>query len=375
MATVRRAGLAAAIAATPFALAWRFAVAYRVRAGFPRPRPPRIAPSDLGLEYETLSVPSGDAILPAWFIPARGGRRGPAVALVHGWESARDRTLPLALVLHAAGFHVLTVDIRGHGANPAEALPMTAGEFGLDAGAAFDALLARPEVTRAAISGHSMGGIGAILAAANDPRVAALVATSAPADPWRLTRETFRLARLPIPDPVAYPLAWLTTRVFVRPRRHAVTAISATTAIARYAGPTLLLHGDEDAVVPVGHVRRLERAARRARAGRPDAARVDAVVIAGGRHSWMYEHPEYRRAIATFLARELDGSLDPATAGDIAAAVPATRIPDTADPTLVRAPAVLGTQAAIAERALPDEEPPVPDDRFDPLALAKPLER
>ena len=41
--------------------------------------------------------------LPAWFIPARGGQPGPGVVLVHGWESARDRTLPMAVFLHAAG--------------------------------------------------------------------------------------------------------------------------------------------------------------------------------------------------------------------------------------------------------------------------------
>ena len=200
---------------------------------------------------------------PAWFIPARSGEAGPGVVLIHGWESARDRTLPLALFLHAAGFHCLTIDIRGHGADPAEDLPLSAGEFGSDALAAFEALIARPEVTVGAVAGHSMGAIGAILAGAADPRVAAVVATSAPADPYRLTRQTFRLARLPIPDPIAYPLAWLTTRVYLRPRRHVVADISASAAIARYAGPILLVHGADDDVVPVAHLGRLAEAARR----------------------------------------------------------------------------------------------------------------
>ena len=171
--------------------------------------------------------------------------------------------------LHAAGFHCLTFDVRGHGANPPEALPLSAGEFGLDAAAAFRVLLERPEVTVGAISGHSMGAIGAILAAAADPRVAALVATSSPADPYRLTRQTFRLAQLPIPDPIAYPLAWLTTRVYLRPRGHDVRSISASAAIARYRGPILLAHGDDDAVVPSSHLTRLARAARASREGDP----------------------------------------------------------------------------------------------------------
>ncbi|MGP1674490.1 MAG: alpha/beta hydrolase family protein, partial [Candidatus Limnocylindrales bacterium] len=203
MGLVRRAGLAAAIAAAPLGLAYRFALAYRARAGYPRQNPPTIDPATLGLPFETTTVQSGELSLPAWFIPTRDGAAGPGVALIHGWESARDRTLPMAVFLHAAGFHCLTIDVRGQGANPAESLPVSGGEFGLDALAAFEALVARPEVTIGAISGHSMGAIGAILAAAADPRVAAVVATSAAADPYRLTRQTFRLARLPIPDPIA----------------------------------------------------------------------------------------------------------------------------------------------------------------------------
>src|SRR6188508_102784 len=265
MGLVTRAGLAAAIAAAQVGLAYRFALAYRARAGYPRRFPPTMSPADLGLPFETLSVRSGDEDLPAWFIPAGSGEPGPGVALIHGWESARDRTLPLALFLHAAGFHTLTIDVRGHGANPPEPLPLSAGEFGADARAAFRALLDRPEVTEAAIAGHSMGAIGAILAAAADPRVAAVVATSAPADPYRLTRQTFRLAHLPIPDVIAYPLAWLTTRVYVRPRGHRVEDVSATRAIARYRGPILLAHGDDDSVVPVAHIDRLAAAARSTR--------------------------------------------------------------------------------------------------------------
>lgn len=327
MGLVRRAGLAAALAAAPLGLAYRFALVYRARAGYPRQRPPTTTPADLGLPFETITVRSGDIELPAWFIPARGGQPGPGVALVHGWESARDRTLPNAVFLNAAGFHCLTIDVRGHGANPPETLPISAGEFGLDALATFDALVARDEVTVGALVGHSMGAIGAVLAGAADQRVAAIVATSGPADPLRLTRQTFRLARLPIPDLIAYPLAWLTTRVYLAPRGHRVPEISATAAVARYAGPLLLTHGDEDQVVPFAHMDRLATAARAARTA-PDAAPVETLTIPGGQHSWLYEFPAYRAAVAGFLARALGGPLPPDEAARIAAATPAERIPD-----------------------------------------------
>jgi len=327
MGILRRAGLAAALTAAPFGLAYRFALAYRARAGYPRRQPPQVTPADLGMPFEDTVVPVDGLELPAWFIPARGGAPGPGVALVHGWESGRDRTLPMAQFLHAAGFHCLTFDVRGHGENRAERLPISGGEFGHDATAAFETLLARPEVTRGAVSGHSMGAIGAILAGASDPRVAAVVATSGPADPYRLTRQTFRLARLPIPDPVAYPLAWLTTRVYVRPRGHRVDEISSVRAIRAYRGPILLAHGELDTVIPLHHFDRLLRAVREARAEDEAAARIVNLVIPGGHHSWLYEFEAYRRSVAGFLATALGGPYPPDEAAARAAAVPAERIP------------------------------------------------
>ncbi len=310
------------------AAALRFAHVYRTRAGFPRRRPPQVSPADLGLPYEETVIESDGARLPAWFIPARGGAAGPGVLLVHGWDSARDRTLPNAVFLHAAGFHCLTFDVRGNGANPAEILPVSAGEYGADAGAAFATLLARPEVTVGAILGHSMGGIGAILTAAADPRVAAVVSVSTPSDPRLMVRQTFRLANLPFPGPIATPLSWITTRVFVRPRGHALRAISARHAIRRYRGPILVAHGRDDPVMPVEHARRIASAALAARRGDPAAAPVELLIVEHGGHSWLYEDEHFRRAVAGFLARELGGPLSAEAAAAAAGSADARRLPD-----------------------------------------------
>ena len=280
------------------------------------------------MPFEETVVPVDGLELPAWFIPARDGALGPGVVLVHGWESGRDRTLPMAQFLNAAGFHCLTFDVRGHGANHAETLPISGGEFGRDTLAAFHVLLSRPEVNVGAVSGHSLGAIGAFLAGAADPRIAAIVATSGPAGPYRLTRQTFRLANLPLPDVIAYPLAWLTTRVFLRPRGHRVAEVSSVRAIAAYDGPVLLAHGDEDAVVPLRHFERLRAAAVRSRARNPHAAPVVDLVIEGGQHSWLYEFEAYRRSVARFLATALGGPLDPDEAANRAGAVPAQRLPE-----------------------------------------------
>jgi alpha-beta hydrolase superfamily lysophospholipase len=322
--TARRVGFAAAIAGLPLALAYRFALTYRVRAGYPRRHPPACTPDRLGMAYETLAIPTLDGLhLPAWFIPAGSGR-APGVVLVHGWESARDRTLPHAQVLHAAGFHVLTFDARGHGANGPEVLPLSVGEYAADARAAVAAMLARPEVSRVAILGHSMGAAGSLVAAAADPDVAAVIAVAAPADPYRLTRQTFRLARLPIPDPFAWPLAWLTTRVYLRPRGHTIAAVSATRAVREIEVPVMLVHGHADGILPVAHLAKLTAARR---AARPHAV-TETMVVAGGRHSWLYEFPAYRAAIARFLATALGGPVAPDVAAALAEAVPAVRMPE-----------------------------------------------
>ena len=177
-----------------------------------------------------------------------------------------------------------------------------------------------------------MGGIGALLAAAAEPRVKAVVAASTPADPYRLTRQTFRLARLPLPGPLAYPLAWLTTHVFLNPRGHTVRSVSASRAIETYQGPVLLIHGDADRVVPYSHLGRLERSARHARADHPEAAPVEVLTIPGGEHSWLYESATYRGTVARFLTAALGGPLGPDAAEAIARVVPAVRLPQREHP-------------------------------------------
>ena len=272
--TLRRAGIAAALAAAPLGLAYRFALAYRVRAGYPRRSPPRITPADIGLPYESMLIESDGLPLPAWFIPARGrrtraGRRpGPRLG-VGPRPDAADGRLPPRRGLPLPDLR-RPRQRRQPGRGRCRSAPASSGPTRWPA---FRALIEQPEVTRRRdlrpLDGRHRGDPGGC---GGPARGGASSRRPAPADPYRLTRQTFRLARLPIPDPIAYPLAWLTTRVYVRPRGHVVDDISATTAIARYDGPVLLIHGADDTVVPAGHLDRLAAAARAARAGDPFAA-------------------------------------------------------------------------------------------------------
>ena len=174
-----------------------------------------------------------------------------------------------------------------------------------------------------------MGGAGAILAAAADPRVAAVVSVSAPADPRRMVRQTFRLARLPFPGPIAAPLAWLTSRVFVRPRGHALARDQRPPrrrplSRARSSSPTAATTRSCPSSTPTGSP---APRSPRGRASR-DPAPVELLVVETGGHSWSYEDEAYRRTVAAFLARELGGPLTPRGGGRCRGeAVEARRLP------------------------------------------------
>ncbi len=322
----RLALAAGVVGAVSFGLAYRFALQYRKRVGLPHRSPVEGSPADFGLAFESVEIPSGDAPLAGWFVPAGGsdGRRDPvgprpAVAIVHGWESNRGRSVAHVRYLHAAGFHCLVIDVRGHGDNPPEELPIEVPEFAKDAAAAARWLAARPDVSAVGLLGHSMGGAGVIVAAASVPAVRAVVALSAHADLVRMTRKIFAMAEMKIPAPIATPLAYLTAAVLLVPRHHSIDDADACLAAARYSGPLLLMHGEDDRGVPAAHLSLIAEAARSARTS-PGSAPVETLIVPGYGHRWLYEDAEVRRRTASFLAEALGGPVAPEKAGELAAA-------------------------------------------------------
>jgi alpha-beta hydrolase superfamily lysophospholipase len=323
-----------------FAAAYRFALRYRERVGLPTPSPVDSSPADFGLDFSEVEIPAGDHRLAGWFVPAaaeaaRPRRRAaaaasaepatmpeperrPAIAIVHGWESNRGRTFAHARYLHAAGFHCLVFDVRGHGDNPPETVAMNVPEFADDIAAAARWLAARPEVSAVGVLGHSMGAAGAIVAATREPKIEAVVSASAPADLVRITRKTFEMAGMNIPESIATPLAWFTAAILLVPRRHSVEEASATSAAARYRGPLLLIHGAHDHGVPVEHLELIGRAAAKHRT--VGDAPVETLVLPEFGHRWLYEDAGCRRKTAAFFARWLHSPISPENAGELAAA-------------------------------------------------------
>jgi alpha-beta hydrolase superfamily lysophospholipase len=343
---------AATIGVAAYGAAYRFALRYRERVGLPHRSPVETTPDEFGLAYENVEIPSGSLRLVGWFVPATADDAGaaaspaaarasaataataataaapprPGIVIVHGWESNRGRTFAHVRYLHAAGFHCLVFDVRGHGDSPADALPMNVPEFAEDALAAAHWLAARPEVSAVGVLGHSMGGAGVIVAASRDPLIRAVVSLSAPADLVRMTRKTFTMAQMHIPEPIAGPLALITAGVLMAPRRHSIDDASALVAARRYRGPLLLIHGAQDHGVPVEHLELIARAATAAR--NDDDPPVETLILPEFGHRWLYEAPEFRRRVARFFAVALGGPVSPRVAAERAEDCVVERPPD-----------------------------------------------
>jgi pimeloyl-ACP methyl ester carboxylesterase len=135
-------------------------------------------PDDFGLTAREVRFVADDGVeLFAWHVPSDNGA---AVVLRHGSGSTASSVLAQAEVLARHGFGVLLTDARGHARSGGRAMDF--GWYGdTDIAAAVSFLAAQPDVDpeRIAVVGLSMGGEEALGAAAEDSRIAAVVAEGA----------------------------------------------------------------------------------------------------------------------------------------------------------------------------------------------------
>lgn len=136
-----------------------------------------------GLTISPFVVAEGP---PATLYAPSGQGQIPVVVVAHGFAGSRPLMEPFALALAKAGYLVVSFDFMGHGRNPR---PMTGDVTSVDGTtrllveevrAVAEAALAHPRADgRLAYLGHSMASDIIIRAAAEGPRVDAIVAVSA----------------------------------------------------------------------------------------------------------------------------------------------------------------------------------------------------
>lgn len=243
-------------------------------------------PAEYGLPYENVTFsPRGDEwddiVLRGWLIESE--RDELTVILVHGLNSNRagDNALELSRRLFDRGFNVLLFDIRGHGESDGDRL--SAGYFEKwDVLGAYDFLVQRgASPGEIGLLGWSLGGATALLAAAEEPAIKAVVSDSSFADVHDLiAQETARATVFPQwVVPVFVPGMKVISRVLYGID---VGAVVPEKAAGTLGYPILVIHGEADERVPVEQSVRIHASAP---VGSelwlsPDSEHADAVVDA-----------------------------------------------------------------------------------------------
>ena len=208
----------------------------------PRRKPVEIVPA---LAHRDVVVEGGGATLRGWLFPAEDPSAGTTIVYLHGSADNRASGLWIAERLVRAGYDVLAYDSRAHGESGGEACTYGYHEK-RDLSRALDAL----GVTRAVLVGASLGAAVALQAAAEDPRVVAVVAAATFSDLETVARE--RAPWFASEGQIQEAMA-----IAEREGRFQVAAVSPVLAARRIRVPVLLVHGADDAETPPAHAERV----------------------------------------------------------------------------------------------------------------------
>lgn len=173
-----------------------------------------------------------------------------AVILCHGMESDKnsEKLRYLGQALARQGILTLRFDFSGAGESSGSFSDITYSGQVADLAAAYALVQSRGPI-RTAMLGSSMGGTVALLFAAQERAVAALVTIAAPLHPETFPRRVLTVAQLQTwrrQGFVSYNGRRLNLALLEDLERLDVAA-----AARRVACPALILHGDADQVVPV----------------------------------------------------------------------------------------------------------------------------
>ena len=193
--------------------------------------------------------------LPKGFDPATD--QVPMVILMHGIFASKD-LIPIpsfAKGLAKAGIASIRLDFNGHGKSEGRMQDMTIEKELADARAVWDYVQTLPYVSQVGLLGHSQGGViasmtaGRLAAEQQEPAGVVLVA------PGSVIKEAcqegkFFNARFDPQNPPEYIRCWGMMKLG---REYLLTTqqLDIFGTAATYQGPVLLLHGDNDKIVPL----------------------------------------------------------------------------------------------------------------------------
>lgn len=230
-------------------------------------------PADAGLIFEDLYLSTSDGIsINAWFIPSPGSKK--VLLWFHGnGGNLSDRVTPLRIFHEALRINILMIDFRGYGRSQG-----VVGENGTykDALASYDYLLTRDDIDPEAIMiyGQSLG---------------AAVATEL-AVQWKSAGLILEAPFTSIRDMAKVTLPWLPVGPLLSTRYDLLSKID------RVSAPLLLIHGDEDEIVPYAQGRKVFEAAKGPK---------EMYTVGGAGHNNLYRigGDDYLRKISRFIGK------------------------------------------------------------------------
>ena len=233
-----------------------------------------------GAEQRWLERPG--ARLESWlFRPPGQPGPVPAVLYFHGNAELIDVNVPLANAYLAQGYAVLLAEYRGFGRSTGT--PSSASLPG-DALAFFDLLASQPGIdpTRIVVAGRSLGGSAAAATAENRPACALVLEST-------FTSLADMVASAGVPG--VFP----------------GTALASRTALNRFEGPILVMHGRADEVVPFSQGEALASTA----LARPYGSERARFVAFPGGHNPMAPLRDIQTEIHAFLTAQTNCSASP----------------------------------------------------------------
>ena len=178
----------------------------------------------------------------------------PLVIFIHGFTSSKEKPHSIAAceAMRDAGCATLRMDMYGHGESGGEFRKHTLYKWISNIMAAIDWARSQDFVTDIYLSGHSQGGLAAALAASLErDRVKGLILRAPAFMIPRSARDGNMLGRAFDPDHIPDEIDVIKGLTLEGNYVRVAQAIRVEEAVDRFSGPVLILHGDQDDVVPL----------------------------------------------------------------------------------------------------------------------------